>query len=458
MATIQEILSLQPEEAVKQLQTKSITIPEWDELKKYYDPTQHEVMTDASYADITNDDGTVEKLTRVTFDLQRLAVKRTTELCFGIPVKRIYKPQSDSQKEVAKAIEAILQRNRMDSINIERGNMLFSGCEVATIWFAIEEPNILYGFESKLKLRCRNYSPVNGDSIYPLFDADTGDLIALSFGYTRAQGDSEVEYFDVYTAEKHIRFKKEDAWIAELTEQIAIGKIPAVYCYRPTPAWEDTSNIVNEIEWTLSRNGNYLRRNSKPIVVLFADEEIQYGQEKSGDKEFRSAFQYPKGSDLKYVTWEQAIENLKYYIGELRQSFFTQLQLPDWSYESMKTTPMSGEARKQMFIDAQLKVRDESGRLLEMLDREINIIKAFLKVMLPGKDNDIDALQVETVITPFTISDDKDTITNIMTATGGKAIMSQREGIETLGWSADVDETMRQIQEENKGDAFELTE
>ena len=49
----------------------------------------------------------------------------------------------------------------------------------------------------------------------------------------------------------------------------------------------------------------------------------------------------------------------------------------------MKSNPMSGESRKQLFIDAQLKVKDESGRLIEFLDREMNVVKAFLKTMLP---------------------------------------------------------------------------
>jgi hypothetical protein len=454
---MEEILTLPPGEAVAELSKKTVELPAWEDLKKEYDPQKHPVVTDAGYMDIVGDDGSVEKVTRLTLDLQRLAVKRTTELCFGVPVKRIYSPKTDGEKAAAKAIEAVLKRNRIESVNIERGNMLFSSCETATIWFATEEPNSLYGFESRLKLRCRNYSPMQGDSIYPLYDAETGDMIALSFGYTRREGDLNVEYLDVYTAGRHVRYKKEKEWMAELNETSTIGKIPAVYCSRPAPAWEDASNIVYEIEWALSRNGNYLRKNSKPLIVLCADEEVSFSQENNENKEFKSIFQYPKGSELKYVTWDQAIENLKYYIGELRQSFFTQLQLPDWSYENMKSTPMSGEARKQMFIDAQLKVKDESGRLLEMLDREINVIKAFLKVMMPGKEKDIDGLQVETVITPFTINDDRETITNIMTATGGKAIVSQREGIETLGWSTDVDETMRQIREEGSADAFEQT-
>jgi hypothetical protein len=457
MKTIEEILAGKPEDIVGELKEKAIKVPSWEDLRKEYDPKEHPVMTDSTYTDVVDEEGGVEKVTRITQDLQRLAAKRTSELCFGIPVKRVYKAITEGEKSIAQYIEAILQRNRIDSVNIERGNMLFAGCEVATLWFAIERPNNLYGFESKLKLRCRNYSPMLGDSIYPLFD-EYNDMIALSFGYKRKVGGKEAEYLDVYTDSFHIRYKKEDSWIEELREQTTIGKIPGVYVHRLTPAWEDTSNIVYEIEWALSRNGNYLRKNSKPLFVVFADEDIQVGYEGSEKKEFKAVFQYPKGSQASYVTWEQAIENLKFYTAELRQSFFTQLQLPDMSYENMKSTPMSGESRKAMFVDAQLKVKDESGRLLEMLDREVNVVKAFLKTMLPlNTHKDIDSLQVETIITPFNITDDKDTITNIMTATGGKAVMSQREGVENLGWSDDVDKTMKQMAEESIGDVFEPT-
>lgn len=40
----------------------------------------------------------------------------------------------------------------------------------------------------------------------------------------------------------------------------------------------------------------------------------------------------------------------------------------------------------------------------------------------------------------------------------GKAIMSQREGIQNLGWSDDVDKTLQEINEESKLDSFSLTE
>lgn len=461
--TIEELLKsgASAETTIAALKEKSIIVPVWSGrygLVQQFDPTKHPVMNKQKYPDIVSDEG-IEYVTRITCDLQRLATKRMTELVTGIPVKRVYKPENDRQKEIASYIESIYERNRIDSVNNERCNMLFAGCEVLTLWYAIDERNNLYGFNSPLKLRCRNFSPMLGDDLYPLFD-EYGDMIAMSVGYTRKKGRKTVQYFDTYTSEKHIKWSNENgSWQEVENEDITLGKIPGIYMWRPTPIWEDTSKTVYEIEWALSRNGNYLRQNSKPLFVVFADEAISYGDEKSPNKEFRSIMQYPKGSTAQYITWQQAVENLKYYVGELRSLFFTQLQLPDWSYEKMSQQALSGESRKQMFIDAQLKVKDESGRLIEFFDREMNVIKAFLKVMLGEQlHKDIDALKVEMIITPFAITDEKDTINNLMAANGGEPIMSQRESIELFGHSDDVDKTLKEIAEQRKKDIFEPTE
>lgn len=461
MATIEEILSNgTPQQIVAALKEKSIIVPSWagkHGLREAYEPNRHPVMDKSLYPDISNEDGSVSKVTRITYDMQRLATKRMTELVTGIPVKRIYKPENDRQKEVADVLEKIYERNRIDSVNIERCSMLFASCEVMTLWYAVEQPNNLYGLNSQIKIRCRNFSPMFGDDLYPLFD-EYGDMIALSVGYTRKNGGKTVSYFDAYMKDRHMKFSSEGGWNIVEDEPIILGKIPAVYGFRPTPIWEDTSKIVYEMEWAMSRSGNYLRENSKPLFVVFADENISYGDELSPDKEFKAVMQYPKGSSAQYVTWQQAVENLKFYISELRQSFFTQLQLPDWSYESMKSNPMSGESRKQLFIDAQLKVKDESGRLLEYFDRETNVVKAFAKIIMGDSYSaDIDALPVENIITPFTITDDKDTISNLVLANGNKPLMSQRESIERYGKSDDVDKTMQEIANESIASAFEPT-
>lgn len=459
--SIEDILnsSISEEAKIAALKEKTIIVPAWGGrtgLKKQYDPQLHPVMDKALYPDIVNPDGTYEPQTRITYDLQRLATKRMTELIVGTPPKRIYSPDNDMQQEIAGYIEAIFCRNRIDTVNNERCNMLFAGCEFITLWYATETPNNLYGFNAPLKLRCRNFSPMLGDELYPLFD-EYGDMIALSIGYRRKVGGRTVQYFDAYTADRHIKWSNAEGSSMTVVEDesTTLGKIPAVYVWRPTPIWEDTSKIVYEMEWAMSRNGNYLRKNSKPIFAVFADDVVDYGNE-GDEKEGRAIMQFPKGSTAQYLTWSQAVENLKYFISELRQSFFTQLQLPDWSYESMKSAPMSGESRKQLFIDALLKVKDESGRLIECFDREVNVVKAFLKTMLPTTYHaDIDALRVEQEVSAFVITEEKDTITNLMTANGGKPIMSQRESIEAYGKSKDVNKTLEEIARQEVQDVFE---
>ncbi len=464
MATIEDILGggMTVTEQLAALRDKTILVPSWagiNGLITEYEPDLHPVMNKALYPDVPRDDGTIDYVTRVTLNFQKLAVKRMTELVTGIPVRRIYSPENERQQEIAKYMERIFQKNRIDSVNNERCSMLFAACEVMTLWYAVEERNNLYGFDSPLKLRCRNFTPMLGDTLFPLFD-EYGDLVALSVGYKRKRGRRTASFFDAYTADRHIKWTDSGTrqWSVMEDDPIELGKIPAIYMWRPMPIWESTSKMVYEMEWSLSRNGNYLRKNSKPLFVVMADEQIRYGDEKNENEEFRAIMQYPKGSTAQYVTWAQAVDTLKYHIETLRNLFFTQLQLPDWSYEKMSQQALSGESRKQMFIDAQLKVKDESGRLIEFFSREVNVIKSFMKAMMGDSyANDIDALGVEIEITPFTITEEKDTIDNLLAANGNLPLISQRESIEMLNWSADVDKTLEEIQAQQMRDVFEPT-
>lgn len=463
MPKIQDILGnpMTERERITLLKQKTINVPMWtgkQGLMNEYDPTKHPVMDKQLYPDVVRNDG-VERVTRITLSFQKLAAKRMSELVCGIPVKRIYKPENEKQKQIAEALEALYDRNRINSVNIDRCNALFAGCEVFTLWYAVEQRNDLYGFSSPLKLRCRTFSPMLGDELYPFFD-EYGDMTAMSIGYTRKVGRKNVQFFDTYTDDRHIKWSNEGGeWTVVEDETTTLTKIPGIYAFRPTPIWEDTSRNVYEMEWSLSRNGNYLRENSKPKFVVCANEIIQYGDEKNPNKEFKAVAQFPSGAKAEYVTWQQAVESLKFHIETLRSLYFTQLQLPDWSYEKMSQHALSGESRKQMFIDAELKVVDESGRLLEFYDRETNVLKAFLKLMMGAAyHKDIDALKVDNVITPYRISDEKERVELLMTANGNQPIMSQKESIEAYGHSDNVEKTIEEINEQGKIDAFELTE
>ena len=82
------------------LKQKGIEIPTWagrKGLEGEFNPKYHPVMDKSAYPDVVGKDG-IERVTRVALDLQRLAVKRMTELCCGIPVRRVYSPTDDKQR------------------------------------------------------------------------------------------------------------------------------------------------------------------------------------------------------------------------------------------------------------------------------------------------------------------------------------------------------------------------
>lgn len=433
---------------IEALKRKSVCVPSWDKLIKDYEPKEHEIVTDTvTRKNKVKTDGSVEKASRIYLGLEKLLTRRMTEFTFAIPVKRVYHNIEDNEtrQSIAKAIEAIYKYARIDAENIRRGNAYYAACEICTIWYAVEKPNSLYGFRSKFKLKCNTYSPMDGVSLYPLFD-ERGDMLAMSLEYTKKILDKEITYFETYTANKHYKWKQENnrSWEEVTNEPIVLMKIPAIYAYRDSAIYADLSYIRKEIEYTLSRNSDVIAYNSAPIL------KVAGGMQGKGDKgESRRVFRVENGGDVSYVSWAQSIEALKYHVETLTNSFWSQSQMPDISFEKMKNLGNIGyDARQTLLTDAHLKVGDEAGNWLELLDRESSIVKAFLSLMNVQWKEEIDNVDVENIITPFIQNDEKNEIEKLTTANGGKPILSQLESIKALGYSNDPEATLKQIQEE----------
>lgn len=450
MDEINEILDMSRPigDIIADLKAKSIDVPAWSDLKKDYEPTLHAIVDDKiNRRDRTRSDGNIEKASRIYLGLEKLLTSRITEFMFAIPVKRVYHntENNKTRQQIANAIEAIYKYARINSENIKRGNAFFAACEVFTIWYTVESPNTLYGFNSKFKLKCKTYSPMDGCKLFPLFD-EYGDMIAMSIEYTKKIKDENVTYFETYTSDKHYKWRHADRAFEVLIdgEPISVMKIPGIYAFRPTPIYHGLSYLRNEIEYTLSRNSDIIAYNSAPVLKVAGS--LQ-GEEKKG--EARRVYRVESGGDVSYVSWSQSIEALKYHVETLLNMFWTQSQMPDVSFENMKSLGNIGfDARQTLLTDAHLKVGDESGVWDEFFDRESNVIKAFLKEMNTSWKNEIDNVEVEHIISPFIQNDEKAEIDKWIAASGGKAIMSQLEAIKNLGISSNPEETLKQIQSE----------
>ena len=102
-----------------------------------------------------------------------------------------------------------------------------------------------------------------------------------------------------------------------------------------------------------------------------------------------------------------------------------------------------------MLTDAHLKVGDESGDIIEMLERECNVIKAYLAKMNKTWETSIYDLNVEHVITPFIQNDENVEIEKLVKASN-KPIMSQLTAISRLGMVEDANKELQQLQAESQ--------
>lgn len=284
---------------------------------------------------------------------------------------------------------------------------------------------------------------MDGVKLYPLLD-ELGDMLAMSFEYAKKIGQEEFTFFETYTAHTHYKWKQRGSeWEQIKAESIDIQKIPGIYIYRPVPIYHGLSYLRNEIEYTLSRNSDVIAYNSAPILKVAG--EIQ-GKEDKGES--RRIFRVENGGDVSYVSWSQAIEALKYHVNTLTNLFWAQSQMPDISFENMKSLGNIGfDARQTLLTDAHLKVGDESGAWIEAFERECSVIKAFAKRMNTSWDNEVDNVEVEHIITPFIQMDEDATTDRLIKQNGGKAIKSQLQTIREAG-SNDPEATLQQIQKE----------
>ena len=450
MDEITEILDLSRpiDNIINDLKEKSVCVPSWEVLMKAYDPKLHEIVKDdVTRKDKLRKDGTKEEASRIYIGLEKLLTKRMTEFMFAIPVKRVYHNNegNETRQQIAKAIEAIYKYARIDSENIKRGNAYFAACEIFTIWYVVDKPNTLYGFNSKYKLKCKTYSPMDGVKLYPLLD-ELDDMLAMSFEYKKKVKDEEITYFETYTADRHYKWRQQgQRWEAVgMAEEIKLMKIPGVYSFRPFPIYHGLTRIRKELEYTLSRNSDVIAYNAAPVIKIAG--QIK-GEEDKGES--RRIYRVENGGDVSYVSWSQAIEALKYHVETLLKLYWMQSQMPDVSFDNMKSLGNIGyDARQMLLTDAHMKVGDESGSWLELFDREGSVIKEYLKHMNKAWEKEIDNIEIEHIITPYIQKDEDATADRLLKLNGGKPVMSQLESIQQAGYSNDAQATLEQIQSE----------
>lgn len=334
----------------------------------------------------------------------------------------------------------------------------FGACEVCTVWYAVEEENEDYGFKCKYKFKCRSYSPmptkmskISEAKLWPVFD-EYDDMVAMCIEYTITKKKQTTYYFDCYTKDTFKSYSNKNGLYTDAeieTRPIPIGKIPAVYLWRPAPIYDGIANNRSDIELTLSRTSDVIRKNSAPIVKVVGD---LIGDKPDGG-EAREVYKLKQGGDVGLVSPAVSHDAIQYYISQLKENIEEDTQMPNLSMTNVKSLGNIGaDARKTLLADAHMKVGEEKDDIIWAFDRECNIIKAFLAEAKNEWRDGIKRLKVSHHITPFVQNDRAARISELTEATGGKPVMSQQTAVERLGEVKDVDAEMKRLKEEQRAE------
>lgn len=459
MKSIDEIFAegRTPEQIIADLKSYRKFCPAWSDLEKDFDPAKHPIVADPTLRPKEKKkNGSREIPAKLTYPAERIASRRMTQMAFSIPVKRVYNAtDDDNEKAFQDAIEMVYDSVRIDGVNSRRMFAYFSSCEIATFWFAVDsEKSNRYGFESDVKLRCRSFSPMptkyskfTQANIYPYFD-DTDDLIALSVEYVDDNGNDSTSHFDCFTAKKIYYYSKSGNEYNVVVQDNVIGKIPAAYLSRPLAIYDGISDNRNDIEFTLSRNSDNIRKNSSPIIKITGELK---GEAPVGDQT-REVYRLEQGGDVNLVSPALTTSDAKSHIEVLKQMIEESIQLPNLSMENVKGLgAISGEARKTLLTDAHLKVREEAHDICWFLDREFAVIKSMLVTIRPDWKKYEHTTTAKQIITPFIQSDKAADIANFAKAAG--VLMSNRSAVREAALVDDPDADYEMMLEEKKAEA-----
>jgi SPP1 family phage portal protein len=459
--TIEEILVLaeMPEEMIKELKNGRIYgLPNVESSLNAINPEKHDVFDTTLRPDkiVKDNDGNSrpEPVTRIGLAFQKLIVKRSVAFIFGNPVELVLKSDSTTEqyKKIYECVGKIMDDVKIDSLNRRISKSMFSCTESAEIWFPVElkdgEDNP-YNIDSKFKLKMRVLDPLKGDVLYPYFD-DFGDMIAFSREYTVVKGSEKKIFFETYTDKLIYKYESTNGvntLVEGFPKENTIGKIPVVYGRQEETDFDDVQGLIDRLEKLLSNFGDTNDYHGSPTIFIQGNIK---GFSKKGES--GKIIEGDKDTTAEYLSWANAPESVKLEIETLINLIHSISQTPDISFEKVKGlgSGVSGKALKMMFLDAHLKVMDHMEVFDEYLQRRLSIVKAFIGAMDSSLKQHVKKCDIECNVTPYMIDDEADKIGVIMTATGNKAVLSQKTGTKLAGFAVDAEVEYNQIKSEEE--------
>jgi len=318
-------------------------------------------------------------------------------------------------------------------------------------------PVIIDG-KNAVKIRSKVLDKSCGE-FYPHFD-DMGDMDAFIYRFKTINiDDKAVEKARIYTTEKTITYTMSDgSWTPDEggDQKNLFGKIPVVYVEQEEPEWDGVSAMIDNFENRMSRLADTNDYFSEPLLKIFGKVSKMPGKDEVGRVlEFPMYEDDVSGKqihgDAEYATWDQVPESVKLDLETSWDSIFAMTSTPDLSFNNIKGVGnVSGVAMELMFMDAFM-AREEKMEIFDpALKRCISVILAGMQNVTSIKYKNDESLEnIDVTFSGSLPQDIANFIDSLVTATGGKPIMSQESASQLNPLAKDTDQEIDRIRSES---------
>ncbi len=326
-----------------------------------------------------------------------------------------------------------------------------------------DEENIFKEFgQTKLKLKAKVLSYENGDEFFPHWDKN-GSMDAFTRIYKVPDYDREdynqpepqaVEKTEIYTKDTIYHIIKRSTGTERKSYENRVGKIPVVYFDKKYPEWHGVETFITRLEWLTSYHSDTNDYFAFPALLVKGEVKNLPDKGEVG-KMFQIEGVETENGEITYpgsvstLTWDQSPASVENEKNELKNMIYYMTHTPDINFENLKGIGnTSGVALKLMFLDAQIKSKNNEKLFGDKIERVFSLLKEFILQIAKPSDAELRMMKVGYKFDSILPQSKTDLIDNLTTSVGDKPIMSQQTATEQHPDIDDPEEEMERIKKE----------
>lgn len=391
---------------------------------------------------------------RIVTNFPKKEVRTSTAFMFGGKMTITATAQNEGFQEFKRLWERKL---KMQSILKTFARKVLSETKSALVFYPYVSKDLAGVPKTELRVKILSV-PQNENTLsefYPHFD-DNDDLDGFIHKYQMRSTGIIRNGCTLWTADKIITATDElGGWVKREVPNL-FGKIPVVYADVYQPEWDEVALLMDAREMRLSRLVDTNNYNGDPILKTFDVSDLPnkdtVGKEISFSSKIDPDTNKLYHGDAEYLTWDGSQPSVDKELEETKNELFSGSSTPDLSFDNLKGIGnVSGVARKFMLTDAIIKASDNMEVFGPVVQRCVSVVTAGICNITNIKYRpQLVNNQIDVEFGSILPEDLSETLQNLSIANGGKPVNSQRTITAQSPYTDDLEEEMRQMQEEEE--------